>query len=126
MAIDGRAHLHDLGATIESLPTLLPTAPEALSVVATGADGNTDGPARITNLRPACAAPEEKARKGATDDRMVDDAGPRPVRLDEGGPTRTPLILQGVSEDWGLEMSVAESSGGGGRTRDTRLMKPLL
>jgi hypothetical protein len=82
----GRAHLHELGSTVDRLPTLL-SAPgsEAQTLRATGTTGQPVG----ESLRPACAAVE--AGRGSL--RAADNPDPLSGHEEAG---RNPLKQQGL------------------------------
>ena len=112
MARYGKAQVHDLGAAVRKLPSLLNRPkPDTQTLAATGTDGNScrflvqDSDSACDKLRlpepGALAAPEKQARLN-------------------------PLVLQGVEASCDGLRLLEQSSGGWDRTTDTRLMKPLL
>jgi hypothetical protein len=113
MAVYGRAQLHDLGAAVQRMPALLGGQQNEV-LKATGTD---------PGLSPVCTGfAHPNAR--ACGDIVADDSWP----TGQAGKhqSRNHLMLQGITTACESIIGREKSSGGGDRTRDTRLMKPLL
>src|SRR5262249_9356224 len=125
MARYGRAHLHDLAATVANLPSLLPQGPETAAAILqpTG----TEGGGNKTSETCPQSIPYRPLTEGP-------DRDPLPVRLfettagGEGQKANQPQTPTHTGFEAGCDRLTPgdSTSGGWDRTSDTRLMKPLL
>jgi hypothetical protein len=129
MARYGRPQLHDLGATVVRLPSLLSGDSDAEREAA-ALTGQRILRATETNDRNAstamdigCTTVAQTSVTGCGPLRAIDRM---PIRRTEVRSKTKPLASQGVEDDCDGLKSPEMNSGGWDRTSDTRLMKPLL
>ncbi|SRR5579883_1364291 len=129
MARYGRPQLHDLAATVERLPSLVPSDSDAEREAAALTAGHvlratgTEGRDASTTVDFSCSP---VAQKSATERDSLTMVEHLPTEATAEQVNAKPLAVQGVERDCDQLIPIEKNSGGWDRTSDTRLMKPLL